>query len=79
MTKMKHQPRTQMEVEFLYSSWLFTSNSIMENIIAISGATTMKPISHWYFDADAKTINFLFLLMSENDFLRFFGEELVGF
>jgi len=42
----------------------------MDIRIAKSGETTINAISHWYLDADANMINFLFRLDCENDFLR---------
>lgn len=75
--KIKHQPKAQMVEEFLYSSWLWTSNNIMDMRIANSGATTSRATSHWYLDPDAKTISFrLFRLEYEKDFrMDLFDED----
>jgi len=46
----------------------------METRIANSGATTKKPISHWYLEDDTNTISFLFCLIFEEDFFRPLGD-----
>ena len=74
--KIKDHPKTQMVDEFLYSSLLCTSNSIIDIRIDASGAKTITAISHWYFEAEAKTISFLkFRLDSDRDFFRPRGDE----
>jgi len=78
--RIKIQPKTQIVEEFLYSSWLCTPNSIIDIRIAMSGAITIKPICHWYLDADAKTINFFLFRLRldscEYDFFRDLDDDL---
>lgn len=47
----------------------------MDVRIAMSGEIARIPISHWYLDADAKTINFLFREDRERVFLRDLGDN----